>query len=135
MNIKEFLSHDKFAAFIGIELLEAENGFAKAKLEIKDEHLNAASMAHGGAIFTLADLALAAASNSHGNIALSISNNILFVKASGRGILFADARETSRNDKIATYNISITNEKGELIAEFQGMVYRKNLAIEKIANY
>jgi acyl-CoA thioesterase len=92
-------------------------------------------MAHGGAIFTLADLALAAASNSHGNIALSISNNILFVKASGRGILFADARETSRNDKIATYNISITNEKGELIAEFQGMVYRKNLAIEKIANY
>jgi acyl-CoA thioesterase len=135
MNIKEFLSHDKFAAFIGIELLEAENGCAKAKLEIKDEHLNAASMAHGGAIFTLADLALAAASNSHGNIALSISNNILFVKASGRGILFADARETSRNDKIATYNISITNEKGELIAEFQGMVYRKNLAIEKIANY
>jgi acyl-CoA thioesterase len=132
MNIKEFISHDKFAAFLGIKLLEAENGRAKAKMEIREEHLNAASMAHGGVIFTLADLAVAAASNSHGNIALSISTNIFFVKAFGRGTLYAEAKEISRNETLATYSVSVINDSNDLISELQAMVYRKKLKYEEI---
>jgi acyl-CoA thioesterase len=125
MDVKKFLSKDRFAAGLGIELLEAENGKAKAKLDITDEHLNALDIAHGGAIFSLADLTFAAASNSHGNIALAINANISFLKAAGKGTLYAEGFETSRNFRIATYTINITNKKGELIASFQGMVYRK----------
>ena len=125
MDVREFLSRDRFAELLGIELLEAADGKAKARLEITEKHLNALDTAQGGAIFSLADLVFAAASNSHGNVAVGINANISFLKSAGKGFLYAEAFETSRNSKIASYNINITNEMGDLIASFQGMVYQK----------
>ena len=84
MDTKEFISKDKFASYLGIELLEMEEGRAKAKLDISDKHLNGIGTAHGGAIFSLADLTFAAASNSYGNIAVAINANISFFKAAGK---------------------------------------------------
>ena len=125
MNVQELLSKDRFAKLLGIELLEVSNGMAKSKMEIRDEHLNGIGIAQGGAIFTLADFTLAAAANSYGNLALSINVSISFVKAAEKGILFAEAIESSKNIKTATYNVNITNAQGELIAEIHGMVYRR----------
>ncbi|MCD6352618.1 MAG: PaaI family thioesterase [Proteobacteria bacterium] len=124
-NIKKFFKNDKFAKHVGIELLEVSEGRAKAKLEIKKEHLNGVKIVHGGAIFTLADLAFAAASNSHGTVALAINANISYLKAVSKGTLIAEAKEVSKNPKLATYSILITNEGGDTIAIFQGTAYRK----------
>jgi len=123
--IKKFFKNDKFAEYVGIELLEVSKGRAKAKMEIKNHHLNGLKSVQGGAIFTLADLVFAAASNSHGTVAVSINANISYLKAVATGTLIAEAREISRNPKLATYTIHITNENGDIIAIFQGMVYRK----------
>ena len=68
MDIFEFLQGDKFAINAGVELLEVGNGYAKARMEIKPAHLNGGGVCQGGAIFTLADLAFAAASNSHAQL-------------------------------------------------------------------
>ena len=125
MNVIELLSKDRFAAKIGIEILEAANGHARAQLEIKDEHLNGIDIAQGGAIFSLADMALAAAANSHGNLAVSLNVSISFLKPAGKGMLFAEAKEISLNNKLASYIVNITNVQGALIANAQGMVYRK----------
>mgnify|MGYP003048057532 CR=1 FL=1 len=73
MTAQEFFKNDLFATNAGVELIEIREGYSKAKLEIKPEHLNAGQRTQGGAIFTLADLALAAAANSHGTLALSLS--------------------------------------------------------------
>jgi acyl-CoA thioesterase len=129
-EIKRFFKKDKFCEFIGIELLEVGKGRAKAKLDIKEHHLNGVGIVQGGAIFTLADLAFAAASNSHGTIAVSINANISNVTAVSGGTLYAEAREISVNHKIGTYTVDITNEKGEVIGIFQGMVYRKKDPID-----
>jgi len=48
-----------------------------------------------------------------------------YLKAAAGGILTAEAQEVSRNRKIATYSIRITDDSGDLVASFQGMVYRK----------
>jgi len=125
MNIKEFLQNDRFAKLLGIELLEAAPGRAVAQMEIKDEHLNAVNIAQGGALFTLADLALAAASNAHGPVAVSIQSEIKYFKPAGKGLLTAEASEISCSNKLATYSVHIRNKDGELIAAFQGMVFRK----------
>ena len=130
-KIVTFLRDDKFAEHNGIELLEVSEGRARAKMDITTQHLNGAKVVHGGAIFTLADFAFAAASNSHGTIALAINANISFVKAVTEGILVAEAKEISLNPKLATYTINITNEHNDLIAIFQGMVYRKKDSIDK----
>ena len=125
MNIKEFIANDRFAEWLGIELLEASQGSAKAQLEIKDEHLNGVGIAQGGAIFSLADLAFAAAANSRGNIALAINANISFLQPATKGMLYAEAIEISMNHKIASYTVNVRNSNKELIACYQGMAYRK----------
>ena len=124
-TIKEFFRNDTFAEYVGIELLEVTKGKAKAKLEIKNEHLNGVNIVHGGAIFTLADLVFAVASNSHGNVAVAINGSIAYVKAVTEGTLFAEAEEISLNPKLATYKVSVTDDHDNTIAIFQGMVYRK----------
>ncbi|RLB02929.1 MAG: phenylacetic acid degradation protein [Deltaproteobacteria bacterium] len=124
-RIMRFFENDRFAKHSGIEVLEVSEGKAKAKMEIGEKHLNGLGLVHGGAIFTLADLAFAVASNSHGTVALAINVSIAYLKATTKGTLFAEAEEVSRNPKLATYAVRVTNEDDELIALFQGTVYRK----------
>jgi len=125
MDIKDFIQKDRFAKLLGIELVEAAPGHAVTQMEIADKHLNAVNIAQGGALFTLADLALAAASNAHGPVAVSIQSEIKYFKPAGKGLLRAEASEISCSSKLATYSIDIRNNDGELVAAFQGMVYKK----------
>jgi acyl-CoA thioesterase len=130
-NVRKLMDNDQFAEFCGIELLEISSGSAKTKLEIKKEHINGVGIVHGGIIFTLADFTFAAASNSHGNIALAINANISYVKAAqANEILFAHAIESSISPKLATYTVNVINKANELIAIFNGMVYRKKDTIK-----
>jgi acyl-CoA thioesterase len=123
--IKAFFSKDLFAAFVGIELTDAGDGRATARLKIRDHHRNGLGLVHGGAIFTLADLAFAAAVNSHGRIAVAINCSISYLKAAEGDVLVAEAQEVSCGPKIAVYTIRVTDGAGELIALFEGMAYRK----------
>ncbi len=123
--IKKFFKNDRFADHVGIELLEVSKGRAKAKMEIKDHHLNGINIAHGGAIFSLADLGFAVASNSHRTVAVSINVSISYLKATANGTLIAEAKEVSLNPKLATYEIRVTDENNDIIAIFLGTVYRK----------
>lgn len=117
MTPQEFFKKDLFAENAGVVLLEVREGYSKAKLEIKPEHLNAGARTQGGAIFTLADLALAAAANSHGTLAFSLSSSITFLRASGPGdTLYAEARERYIGRSTGCYQIDITNQNGDLIA-------------------
>ena len=124
-KIEAFFQKDKFAELTGIKLLDVSEGRAKAMLEITDNHLNSAGTVHGGVIFTLADFAFEVASNSYGTLAVAINAQISFFKAVSAGVLYAEAKELSLHPKLASYTIDVTNETGELIASFQGMVYRK----------
>ncbi|TWH45718.1 PaaI family thioesterase [Sporomusa sp. KB1] len=125
-KVKQFFStNDQFAKHVGLELLEAEKGYARVKMVIQPHHLNGVQTVHGGAIFTLADFTLAIASNSHGRIAMGVNATISYMKAVSTGILFAEAREVSLNHKLGHYLVNIYDEQHEPIASFQGMVYRK----------
>ena len=126
MTINEFLQGDKFALLAGIVLLETGNGFAKARMEKKPERLSGGGVCQGGAIFTLADLAFAAATNSHARLTLSITSSINFFKAESKGFLYAEAREAFSHKRLANCEVRITNETGDLIATFNGTGYRKD---------
>lgn len=120
-----FATEDKFARHSGIELVEVGPGWAKASMQIEPFHLNGAKTVHGGAMFTLADFTFAVASNSHGTLAMGINTSMSFVKAALKGTLYAEAKEQSRNVKLASYAVTITDDAGDVVALFQGMVYRK----------
>ena len=125
MSVKELISKDQFAAHSGIELVEVSEGSAVAKMEIQPYHLNGVGIVQGGAVYTLADLALAAAANSRDRTAVGLTSHIAYFKAESSGALFAKAVEVSLHHTVATYRVDVTNEDGELVASFEGTVYRR----------
>lgn len=120
-----FFTKDAWANDAAIELIEVSPGRARVQMTVGERHKNSHGTVHGGAIFTLADTAFALASNSHGVPAAAINAHISYVKSASGGTLYADAEEFSINPKIATYTVTVTDNAGEKIAIFQGMVYRK----------
>ncbi len=123
---RKYFAGDRFAALAGVEIVEAGKGYCKARLTVEEKHLNAAHVIQGGAIFTLADLAFAVASNSHGQLALAINVNISFLSAKSTGTLYATAKEVGEPKRIGAYDVLVTDEQGEVIARFNGLVYRKH---------
>lgn len=126
-KLKEFFrEHDLFARHCGIELLDAGPGWARVRMEIRPFHFNGAGTVHGGAIFTLADFAFAVASNSRGQLAMGITTATSFVLAARSGMLYAEAQEIALNRRLGNYQVRVTDEQEQLIAQFQGTVFRKD---------
>ena len=130
--MENFIDQDRYAQYLGVEICQWGEGTAKAKLELNKNHLNSVNTVHGGVIFSLADSAFSVASNSHGTVAVAIQVCISYFKAVSGGTLYAEAREVSRNPKLATYLIEVTDDGGSLLGLFQGTVYRKNARIEEV---
>jgi acyl-CoA thioesterase len=133
-TLKHYMAGDRFAEWCNIELLSVAPGQARAKMTLHPHHLNGYGTVQGGAIFTLADYAFAAASNSHGTVAVAINVSISFLKAATTGTLWAEAREISKNFKLGSYTVEVKDDGGDLVALFQGMVYRKKDPIAAVAS-
>lgn len=136
MKLSEFLLNDRFARQAGAEILTIEPGYAKVRMEVTPDHLNAAGVCQGGALFTLADLAFAAVANSYGQITLSLSANITFLKAASNGWLYAEAREVHHHNRIPYIEVRIAQENGTLIAIMTSSGYRKKdiLPVEPVTD-
>ena len=48
------------------------------------------------------------------------------MKAATTGVLWAEAREVSKNFKLGTYTVEVKDEQGDMVALFQGLAYRKD---------
>ena len=117
-------SKDSFARLIGMSLVELKPGFARATLSITDEKVNMYQMAHGGAIFSVADQACEAAGNSLGEPAIALQNNIHFLAAGTSGdSLEATARVTHRSNRVGSIEFEVRNQAGVLLARGQQLIY------------
>jgi len=123
--LREYFKEDYYAAELGIDLLEFEDGYARARMKLDRKHRNGLRMVHGGAIFGLADFAFAVAGNSHGTAAVAIHADISYVGIAKGGVLYAEAREQSCSARLGAYDVRVTDETGTVVALFHGMVYRK----------
>ena len=124
-ELKRLFKTDRYAELSNIELLTAGPGRATAKMTLHPHHLNALGTVQGGAIFTLADFTFAVACNSHGTMAVALDVSIVFMKAATTGTLRAEAKEISKNFKVGLYLVEVKDDAGDLVAQFQGMAYRK----------
>ena len=123
--LKDFFLHDEFARQNGIELVEIAEGYAKTQVCIEPRHLNANGYVQGGVLFTLADLAFAAATNSHGTLTVTSTANITFVHGAKGGIITAQAQEMVNNHRLPFCKVLILDETGNLLAVFTASGYRK----------
>ena len=119
-------SEDTFAKQIGMNLIEIRTGFARTTLLITDEKVNMYQMAHGGAIFSVADQACEAAGNSFGEPAVALQHSIHFLAAGRSGDLIeATAKVTNRSNRIGLIEFEVKNQEGLLLATGQQLIYFK----------
>jgi acyl-CoA thioesterase len=122
---RDRIESDPYCETLGIEIVDLDAGFARTELSITPALLNFHGTPHGGAIYSLADAAFAAASNSHGDTAVALETNISYLEAVDTGeTLTATARETHMGGRTAEYEIVVTGEAENRVATFRGRVYR-----------
>jgi len=121
----DYFNRDCFAHGNGMRVTEVRPGFARSEMTVEPRHLNAVGILQGGALFTLADLAFAAACNSHGVVAVACQADTTWFKAVRSGKLTASAEEIARTHRLSTCVVRVTDESGELVALFKGVAYIK----------
>lgn len=130
-DIQEILNRtDRFAANAGCRVTVVDERHAVAEMTVTKEHLNAGGVCQGGALFTLADLAMAALMNHQGYLTFGISSNVLFVSSAVEGDhLRAEAVSVNDHHKLPSVEVRVTNQDGRLICHVTGMGYRKNVPL------
>jgi acyl-CoA thioesterase len=105
-----------------IEIEEAREGYARIAMMVRKDMLNGHATCHGGMIFALADTAFAYACNSR-NVETVAQNATIAFLAPGRegDRLVAEAQEQALSGRSGVYAVTVTNQKGEKIAVFQGL--------------
>jgi acyl-CoA thioesterase len=127
-ELKEHSQKDNFFKFMGIEVLEIEEGKAKVQLKFDEKLMNFFNAGHGGAIYSLGDAAFQLACNAHANIeiAVALNTNLSHIKKVELGeVLIAEAEVTSSTNRTSITDITIRNEKDEVVAVFRGLAYVK----------
>ncbi len=123
-STRRMMAGDRFAAHLGIGLEEVRPGWARAKMRLGKEHLNFLGMVHGGVVFSLADAAFAAASNSFGNKAVALAVSIDFLAAAeAGGELTAEVELLSRAGRMGNYSMQVMDPAGKIIARCSGWAY------------
>jgi acyl-CoA thioesterase len=119
-------AQDPFGADVGVAIWEETPGVVVATLEVTPRHLNQHGTVHGGALFTLADVAFARASNARGAVAVALDTAMTFVRPARVGTrLVARCEEEVLRRRIGVYAVRITDETGETVALFRGTVFRR----------
>jgi acyl-CoA thioesterase len=122
---------DYFRKHLGVEILDAKDGYAKVSLKITKEHTNSVGMTHGGVVFALADCAFAEAVNFGEKQAVAVQVSINFLKPSLEGdILTAEASQISEGKNFSLCDVKVSKEN-RLVASFSGLAYK--LSSEKVA--
>jgi acyl-CoA thioesterase len=124
-RLEAVFQSDAYADDVGARLVEWDGGRAVCRLAPEARHLNFVGSVHGGALFSLADSALAVACNSWGRLCVALSIETQFLSAPVDEVLVATAVERSRTRRTAAYAIDVTSEaEGTLRATFQAMAFR-----------
>lgn len=124
-----YFEKEYFALENGMRLTRVEPGRACGEMEAGKRHLNANGVVMGGALFTLGDLVLAAAANSHGTLAVSTDCDIRFLRPAPAGRIRAEARELKKGRRLGVYTVDITDGAGVLCARMTGSVLREDTPV------
>jgi len=125
------IDKNKFDRYVNIQVTEIREGYAKGEIDIAEKHMNIIQSVHGGCIFSLADTVAGSAAVSHGEYMTTVSANINYLSpAMGVEKLIAEATEVKYGRNISVYDVSISDEKGKLIARGSFSYYNLKVSIE-----
>ena len=123
--VAHMLEHDEFSRWLGLEVTHIAPNAATVRMLVRPEMVNGFGVCHGGIAFSLADSALAFASNTHGRLTVSIENSIRYPAPIMPGdVLTATAVELSASRRLAYFDVTVRKGNGDVVGLFKGTVYR-----------
>jgi acyl-CoA thioesterase len=123
--VAEMMAKDAFSRWLGISVSKVAPNTSTTRMKVRPEMVNGFGVAHGGIAYSLADSALAFASNTHGRVTVSIDNGITYPAAVNVGdVLTAVAEMESSTKKLGFFRVTVTNQEGATVAGFRGTVYK-----------
>ncbi len=123
--VGHMMEKDEFSRWLGIEVIEIRPGYSKIKMKVRKNMLNGFGTTHGGITFSLADSALAFASNNYGRVAVALETSLAFPRpVYEKDELTAEAIEQSKGNSVGIYNVTVTNRENVKVGIFRGTVYR-----------
>jgi acyl-CoA thioesterase len=128
--VAEMLEHDAFSRWLGLEVTSVAPNAATVRMTVRPEMVNGFGACHGGIAFSLADSALAFASNTHGRVTVSVENSIRYPAPIAPGdVLTATAVQETAGRRLAFFNVTVTRDSGDVVGLFRGTVYRTSREI------
>lgn len=125
--VNHMMEHDLFSQWLGIEVLEINEGYSRIKMTVRKEMINGFGIVHGGIAFSMADSAFAFACNNRNVLSVALDTSINFTKPIHVGdILTAEANELHNGRSTGLYHITIKNQKDHVVALFKGTCFRTN---------
>ena len=118
-----YIDSDKYAQYLGVEVLDVSSDEVCCKLRINESHVNGVGSVHGAVMFALADIAFAVVCNND-QIATGIQADIRYLNRPRGKTLHARARLVSSSKKLAHYQVDITDDNGNRCAQFSGTAYK-----------
>ena len=123
--VEHMMQHDAFSKWLGITVLDIQEGYSKIKMTVREEMLNGFHVMHGGIVFSLADSAFAFACNNRNNLSLALDVTISFLKQVNAGDeLTAETKEIHNGKSTGVYIVSVSNQHSQQVALFKGTCFR-----------
>jgi acyl-CoA thioesterase len=123
--VDKMFNNDPMSQWLGITRILDGPGVSVLRMKVRKEMLNGFSIAHGGITYSLADSALAFASNSHGIQSVSVETSISHVSPVKEGDeLETEVTEVNLTRSTGLYYVTVKNQEGKAVAHFRGTVYR-----------
>ena len=128
--VAAMLERDAYSRWLGLEVADVRPGAATVRMAVRAEMLNGFGVCHGGVTFSLADSALAFASNTGGRVTLSVENSIAYHQPVHVGdVLTADADAEGGGRRLRFFRVVVRRHDDATVAIFRGTVYGTRQAL------
>jgi len=119
--IRPMIRKDRAAASLGLQVVSDQPGQAVVSMRVRGDMLNGFAITHGGFVFALADTAFAMACNEDERVTVAAGADITFLKSTVEGqTLTATAVRRAVSGRNGLYDVTVTDETGDVVAEFRG---------------
>jgi acyl-CoA thioesterase len=119
--VRPMMQRDQASAALGMVVEVDEPGRSVVSMRVRDDMTNGFAITHGGLVFALADTAFAIACNEDERVTVAAGADITFLKTTRAGqTLTASAVRRTVSGRTGLYDVTVTDETGDVVAEFRG---------------
>src|SRR5690348_11386544 len=123
--VEAMMAADAFSRWLGIKVLAVAPRQATVAMRIRSDMVNGFGVSHGGIVYSLADSALAFASNTNGHVTVSVDNTISYpVPVQVGDDLIAVAEEETAGARLGFYRVTVARQDGTVVGLLHATVYR-----------